>query len=859
MGTRARVVAAPGPWLLSVVVLALAAVLAVLVPSAVAATADDAVRSAVADAGTAADTVLTVPFTADLESPTARQDDSAAETRALAADVPGALPAELAAAVAPPVATVRTRQLTLELPAPVAVALGPTTLRLDWLADPAPTWTAGTAPAAAAGEEVQAGLSAPVAAALGVGVGDRLAGRAPNGSLVDVLVTGVFAVADPDDRAWTTTPDLFAPSTRGAGGARQTDVAALLSDTSLPDARLAVGEGDLIRTLTLAARPAGVAADDAEQVAAAVTALRAAPVVLGISPVPRVDSRLDAVLLSATDRLAAARAQAAVLVTAVGLATALVLLLGATVLVSRRAGVLAGTRARGGSLPGLGVALLAESAVLTALGLGLGLLVGTLLAPGPVPVGAALAGVVPVALAGLLALPVLGVRAADLATGGRRVPLDRRGRTRAHRDRLLRRVAVDGALVLLAVGAVAALRARGLSGGALTVAAPAVAVLAGSVLVARVQPALAGLLLRGAVRSRGAVPLLAAAGARSTAVLGPLALTAVTALVTVVLALGATAWAGQVEASWTAVGSDATVTGGSFPELPVAGAGLAVPARVTEGVQLSTPSGSDRTRLVVVDPAAYGELVDSTPLPDVEGLGDLAGDTVLALVTPDLTGATGSVLQDGTSVSFTVVGTLPAGPTTVLLSSAAVPADLAVPNTLWLTGPGAAQAAAEVAAAAPGADVVLRADRLAEVQQAPLTRGLAGLVLGVAGVLLALTVLVVLLSGSAGVRRRRSTSGVLRTVGLGERQARAVSLLELLPGVLATVVPGVALGALVTALVTGPLGLRLVTGQDADPALVVPWTVLVLVVPPVLAVAALVVGEARACRRVTLAEVLREG
>ncbi|QNG35226.1 FtsX-like permease family protein [Geodermatophilaceae bacterium NBWT11] len=859
MGTRARVAAAPGPWLLSVVVLALAAVLAVLVPSAVAATADDAVRSAVVDAGTAADTVLTVPFTADLESPTARQDDSAAETRALAADVPGALPAGLAAAVAAPVATVRTRQLTLELPAPVAVALGPTTLRLDWLADPAPTWTAGTAPAAAAGEEVQAGLSAPVAAALGVGVGDRLAGRAPNGSLVDVLVTGVFAAADPDDRAWTTTPDLLAPSTRGAGGARQTDVAALLSDTSLPDARLAVGEGDLIRTLTLAARPAGVAADGAERVAAAVTALRAAPVVLGISPVPRVDSRLDAVLLAATDRLAAARAQAAVLVTAVGLATALVLLLGATVLVSRRAGVLAGTRARGGSLPGPGVALLAESAVLTALGLGLGLLVGTLLAPGPVPVGAALAGVVPVALAGLLALPVLGVRAADLATGGRRVPLDRRGRTRAHRERLLRRVAVDGALVLLAVGAVAALRARGLSGGALTVAAPAVAVLAGSVLVARVQPAVAGLLLRGAVRSRGAVPLLAAAGARSTAVLGPLALTAVTALVTVVLALGATASAGQVEASWTAVGADATVTAGSLPELPVAGAGLAVPARVTEGVQLSTPSGSDRTRLVVVDPAAYGELVDSTPLPDVEGLGDLAGDTVLALVTPDLTGATGSVLQDGTSVSFTVVGNLPAGPTTVLLSSAAVPADLAVPNTLWLTGPGAAQAAAEVAAAAPGADVVLRADRLAEVQQAPLTRGLAGLVLGVAGVLLALTVVVVLLSGSAGVRRRRSTSGVLRTLGLGERQARAVSLLELLPGVLATVVPGVALGALVTALVTGPLGLRLVTGQDADPALVVPWTVLALVVPPVLAVVALVVGEARARRRVTLAEVLREG
>jgi putative ABC transport system permease protein len=859
VGTRARVAAAPAAWVLCLVVVALATVLAVVVPSAVAATADDTVRAAVADAGHGADTVVSAPFVSDLDTPSARQDDAAAETRATADTLTAGLPPELSGVLAAPVATASTREVLLALPADRAVVLGPTTLRLDWVARPggaAVTWSTGTVPGASPEGQVQAGLSAPVAAALGVSAGDVVEGRGPNGALVQVVVSGLFEVDDPADPAWATTPALLAPSTRGAGAARQTDVAVLLSDDSLPDARLAVGDENTTRIFTLAARPGQLSADTAAAVTRAVTALRASPITLRIAPLPRVDSRLDAVLLRAEDRLTAARAQAAVLVTAVGAATTLVLLLGATVLVARRGAPLAAARARGGSLPGVGADLLVESAVLTALGVAVGLAAGLALAPGPVPVGAAVAGVLPVAAAGLLALPVLGVRAADRATGGRRVPLDERARTRARREVVLRRWSVDGALVLLAVGAVLAVRARGLSGDALGVAAPTVAVLAGAVLVARVQPALSAALLRPAARARGAVPLMAAAGARSTAVLGPVALTAITALATVAVALGATTTSGQVAASWTAVGADATVTVDPLPDTAVDGVDLAVRARVTDGVQLSTPAGGARARVVVVDPADYARLVGSTPLPDVEGLAGLgtSGDRVQALVTPDITAAVGSVLLDGDSVPIAVVGSLPAGPTTVLLPADAVSADLAVPDTLWLTGPGAAAAAAAV----PGGTVELRADRLALVQEAPLTRGLAGLVAATAVLLVVLGVLAVVLAGNAGVRRRRGTSGVLRTLGLGERQARAVTLLELLPGVLTTVLPGIALGALVTALVAGPLGLSLLTGQDTDPVLVVPWWVVGLLLPPVLAVVGLVVGEARSRRRVPLAQVMRE-
>ncbi|WP_091560244.1 FtsX-like permease family protein [Klenkia taihuensis] len=862
-GGRAQVLAAPAAWVVALLVVALATALAVVVPAAVAATADDAVRAQAAAAGTGADTVVTAPFPEDPSGTVRREAGAADDTRALAADLAGRLPGPLAGAVGTPVAAAGTRDLPLTLPAPVAVALGPTELRLTWVAragGAAVTWTAGAAPGVAAADgEVQAGLAAPVAAALGVGPGDRLAARTPDGVDVDVVVSGVFTADDPTDPVWVRTPRLLGPATRGSGAALRTAVAALLSDDALPDARVAAGP--LTRTVTFPAAPGGLTAPGADAVARAVTEVRAAPVVLGVSPLPRVDSRLGDLLDAATATLDAARAQAAVLVAAVGLATALVLLLAAAALVGRRGRVLGLSRARGGSLPGLATALLVEGGVLTVAGAGAGLLLGIVLAPGPVPWGAAAAGVLPVALAGVLALPVLGVRAADAATGGRRVPLDARARTRARRETRLRRGAVDLAVVLLAVGAVLALRSRGVPGGLLAVAAPALAVLAGAVLVARVQPALTGALLGPARRSRGAVPLLAAAGARSTAVLAPVALTAVVALAVTVVCLGTTARAGQVEASWTAVGADAAVTADPLPDLDLPdldlagapGVDLAVPARVAEGVQLSTAAGGARTRVVVVDPGAYAELVGSTPLPDVAGLEGLEGLGDRALVTPDV-GGDGTVLLDGQAVRFTVAGTLPPGPTTVLLPPAAVPADLAAPDVLWLTGPGAAAAAATV----PGGTVELRADRLAAVADAPLPRGLAVLGAVAAGVLLDLGVLAVVLGGVAGARRRRATSGVLRTLGLGERQARAVTLLELLPGVLATAVPGALLGVAVAALVSGPLGLRLLTGQATDPALAVPWWLPVLLVPPLLAVGVTVLAEARARRRVPLGTVLRE-
>ena len=83
---------------------------------------------------------------------------------------------------------------------------------------------------------------------------------------------------------------------------------------------------------------------------------------------------------------------------------------------------------------------------------------------------------------------------------------------------------------------------------------------------------------------------------------------------------------------------------------------------------------------------------------------------------------------------------------------------------------------------------------------------------------------------------------------------------ELLPPVMVAAVGGPLLGVLLARLTLGPLELRLLTGQAADPALVLPWWALGLVGAVVLATAAvLVCHESALRRRQRLSDVLRVG
>ena len=106
---------------------------------------------------------------------------------------------------------------------------------------------------------------------------------------------------------------------------------------------------------------------------------------------------------------------------------------------------------------------------------------------------------------------------------------------------------------------------------------------------------------------------------------------------------------------------------------------------------------------------------------------------------------------------------------------------------------------------------------------------------------------------------RSETLARLRTLGLRRRQTWHVVLGELLPATLVATLGGLAVGVLLARVSLGPLALRLVTGQPADPALVVPWWTLVPAVLLVSSLAVIVAVETSLRRRERLGLVLRAG
>jgi len=872
--------------LLTVLVLALTCALAVTAPRLVARTADEAVRDAVRDVGEPADLVVTVPFPDSL----AGAAYSAVESASIAEQLARALPPELARLVQPPVASVATRVLSLGLP--VDEQRGQLGLRLAWVwagSEPAVTWVDGGAPGASPRlptdvlGPVQVGLSEEGAATLGVGVGDVRTGRTSTGETVDVQVTGLFRAVDPDERVWTGVPALLGPRTLGAGRTAVTSVTGLLSADSLASARRTAAGPALTRSVVLPVDAGALDAATATGVPRAVAAFQAAPPSVGGAGGPRTATRLGQVVTQALVEVRTAQAQTTVVLTGVVAGAALTLLLTAQLLARRRQPVLVTQRARGAGLVSIAVEAAVESAALVAAGGAVGVLAGVLLVPGAEPVG----WLVPVLAAGLLAGPVCGVLVASRATGGRRVPANRRQRRHARRDQQLRRVAAEVAVVLLAVGAITSLRLRGVRASAgdpvadlLLAAAPALGLAAGALLLVRAAPLLLHGVLRAVTRSRGAVAMLAAVQARATAVaaLPLLTITVATGLVAVLAVLGATARAGQVDASWAAVGAEVTVTtepGATLPDVAAAvaarpGVDQVLAARVESGVELRVAPTGRPADLLAVDAAGFARLLASTPLPDAPGLALLApgGTGVPALVGPGvpLDGrAAVTVSWNGERVPVDPVGRAPdlagAGLATVVVDAAALGEAVGgfpLPNTLWVTGPGAAAAVAGTPELA-GADVASRQEWLADQRADPLVGGLTLVAAGSAAVLLLMAGLAALLGAAAGAPARGRTLAVLRTQGLTGRQARRITRGELLPPVLLAALTGAGVGTGVAALLRTSLEVGLLTGRGGTPELVVPGAVLLVLVPLVLAVGAVVATESATRRRERLGQVLRVG
>ncbi|MBQ1023836.1 ABC transporter permease [Micromonospora sp. C95] len=901
---RARGRADAGPLLLTAAVIAAVALLAGAVPALLRAAADDAVQDTVRRAGNDSNVLVHANWERD-DGPTGgriRIPRLAEDVDDFRARATYALGTDLDAALLPPIAVVNSPSLN------IVDGDQPRTLQVTYLADdlggPDVTWIAGNAPGTAVpGRSIeipfngppwpmQVGLSEADAAALNLGPGDRIPVQDGQRRDKDVRISGIYRPVDSADPAWQLAPALLRP-VPGADGVGTTRFAGLLSRESLPDARLAFDEDQLRRTVHFAPEPDALAWDATATLARRVVTLKATSGSSGARDQSlKWASQLDTVLRDARTQIGAASAQAAVLLAGVLTGTVLVLLLAADLLVRRRTVVLSAARQRGAALPDLGAELLIESALVSFSASAVGLALARAVAP-----GVSWTWAVPVVLAGAVAGPAFGTLAAARASRDRHQPANPAARRWILATGRLRRAAVEATVLIAAVAAVVTLHQRGLlpvaaDGDAaeltgdlvLPVSAVALGVLAGTLVLLRLLPVGVRLALRQALRSRRPLAVFGAARAATTAgrALPLLALVSATALASFALVVGTTVDRGLTDGAWSIVGADArldvdTDAEAATPALAehittMPGVEQVVAAQVTDSARVFTESALLTPRLVVVDAAAFQRLLATTPLPDAPALARLAAPGPAPLDVPALVRSsdgelrTGMRLQlardDAPAIRLAAVGTAPAvgGAGDLVIVDAAALADAglaAVPNTVWVTGPGAARA---VSNSGTAADVVLRADVQRAQRVAPLTAGILRLAWTAAAVLLALGLLGLTLATAAGASERWQTLTRLRTLGLRPRDARWVAAGELLPPVVVAAFCGPLLGALLARLTLGPLELRLLTGQAADPAAALPWWLLGLVSMALLATTAAVVPvESALRRRDRLSEVLRVG
>jgi putative ABC transport system permease protein len=849
---RGRARADAGLLTLVAVVVAIISMLAGATPALMRATTDVAIRDAVRDAGDDAQVIAHADWEYDdvlggrSRAPKLADDVDAFRERAdssLDPDLSGVLNPAIATASGPSLditdgSLLRTFQFTY-----LADERGPfSASRVTWVAGGPPQATAGEAVVPRSGPPwpVQVGLSEADAAALKMKPGDRIPLKDQFLRVKIVTISGVFRATDPADPAWRLAPWLLRPSP-GLDGVGTTRLGGLLSPESLPDARLAVEQEEMDRAVYFEPDPA------------------------------------------------------ALLLTGVLTGTVLVLLLAAALLARRRAPALIGARQRGAGLPGLAAELLIESVAVALVSAAAGLAAARVVTP-----GIAWWWAVPVVAAAALAGPAYGVVVAARATRDRRVPANRTARRRIRRTALIRRAALEGAVLVAAALAVIALRQRGIlpasagptSGAldpftgqegtsALAASAPSLGVIAGALVLLRLLPPVLRLVLRRALRSNRPLAVFgtaqAAAGASRT--LPVLVMTAAAALATFALSFGATADRGLEDASWRTVGADAradTVPAAGVDLVALAGKVAAAPGvehvatgQITEGARVANESKLVTVRLIVLDAAAYRRVLADTPLPDAPALGDLtaggAGGVPALVRSADGSLRPGMRLQfprkEATPIALTAVAPAPvlgdSGDAMYVdaaaLTAAGVPVE---PNTLWVSGPGAARALDGI----EGIGVTVRAELARDRRAAPVNAGLFALTWVSAIVLGALGLLGFALGAAAGAPQRWATMGRLRTLGLRLRDTRTVAAGELLPPVLVAAVGGPLLGLLLAHLTTGSLALRLLVGWDSDPPLTVPWwTLLALAVVFLAAVPVAGAAETSVRRRQGLGELLRVG
>lgn len=533
------------------------------------------------------------------------------------------------------------------------------------------------------------------------------------------------------------------------------------------------------------------------------------------------DSAVDGLLDGHARTRAAIAPVLAVAAFGIGTVAGVVLLMTGALTAARRGPELALLRARGASLAGLTGRLAAETAVVALPAAAAGGGLALLLMPGErvLPSLAAAAG------AGLLGSLALPLRAA--AAHRRPRPAERADLTRTRPSR--RRTVAELTVLVLAVGAVVALRRRGTAAGggvdALVSAAPVLISVIAALLLMRLHPLPLRLAARPAARSSGLTGFLALARAgRGPATAGLPLLALLVALTTAsfggsVLAGVATA---RDRAALTAVGAEARVV--AERPLPrelqravakVPGVEDAVPIRIA--VQ-AADDGGPPLYLVIADAEAYSRLARTTGLGAfaAQELADPGGDRPLpAIVSPRVLARFGRApmaLQPefGQLVirPSAVRADTPAQPggDFVLVNAESVArlhpdtyADPATgPTVLLVSGRSPNTEALRTAVRAhapPSTRLILRSAERARLADPPLQQGAERLYTAAVAAGAGFALLALLLALLQGAPQRAQLLARLRTMGLTPAQGRRLMVLEALPPALLAALGGALTGA----------------------------------------------------------------
>ncbi|MFJ8883886.1 FtsX-like permease family protein [Streptomyces sp. NPDC102402] len=699
--------------------------------------------------------------------------------------------------------------------------------------------------------EVEAAVTEDTAEDLRIEPGATVAVPTQRGDPLTVRVTGIVAPRHPDSGYWTIDPLFRAPSlVRDPGSPTPVFYwrgTLLLPPDTGPALLATMGETELY--WRLAPDAAGLTAAEVPGLESAVAAVENGPGLLELrdiaGPNTTLTTGLDAILGSYSSMRDAIGPVVTVAAVGIGAVAAVVLLMTGGLIGARRHHELALLRSRGGSLPGIGGRLLAETAVVVVPAAALGLLLAVLVvgearfppaALGAATVAALVCAVLPLRTAVHHRRPLLHGARDDV--------------TAARPSR--RRTVAELTLLVLAVGAVAALRRRGTTTGSgsdlLVSAAPVLVGLIAALVLVRLYPLPLRLAARPVARLRGAVGFLSLARAGRASSSGTLPLLAL------LIALTTAGFGGSVltgvadardEAALRAVGADARVSGeGSSAPLSD---GTVRRVRAVDGVEdvapvrieyrtplaaaLDVTSETKRATLMGVEPESYARLARDTGLPAFPSaaLRNSPGQSGVlpAIASPALAERLGlrphTIRSQAGDLRVRVTAVLP-------LTSAVGDSDFLIvdakalaqgsPTTLLLTGgsPDARQLRAAAREAGPEFTVRLRSAERERFVDTPMQSGAeriygAAVVAGAGYALLA-----VLLSLLQTAPERTTLLARLRTMGLTTRQGRRLLAFEAMPQALLAAFGGLLVGWATIALLAPGIDLAALALADGDPS-----------------------------------------